>query len=77
MSTNGSTPKWIGIIVCVIVLAVSISLNVIQGAQISEVRSMQSQVQTNTAFVNETRVELRYIKESVNEIKAILKEQNK
>jgi len=74
MNTNGATPKWIAIIVCVIVLAISVSLNVIQGAQISEVRSMKNQVQTNTAFVTETRVELRYIKESVNEIKAILKD---
>jgi len=71
---NSTTPKWIAIIVCVIVLAISVSFNVIQGAQISEVRSMKNQVQTNTAFVTETRVELRYIKESVNEIKAILKE---
>jgi len=74
MKTNGSTSNWIAIIVCVLILAMSVSLNVIQGAQVREVRSMQSQVQTNTAFVNETRVELRYIKESVNEIKAILKE---
>jgi len=74
MNTNGATPRWIAIIVGVIVLAISVSLNVIQGAQISEVRSMKSQVQTNTSFVTETRVELRYIKESVNEIKAILKD---
>jgi len=74
MNTNGSTPKWIAIIICILVLAMSVSLNVIQGAQISEVHNMKSQIQTNTAFVNETRVELRYIKESVNEIKAILKE---
>ncbi len=73
MQTNGSTPNWIAIIVCVIVLAMSVSLNVIQGAQINEVRSMKNQVQTNTAFVTETRVELRYIKESVNEIKELLK----
>lgn len=76
MKTNGSTPRWIAILVVVIVLAISVSLNVIQGAQINEVRSMKSQVQINTAFVNETRVELRYIKESVNEIKEILKDRN-
>lgn len=74
MPTNGSTPRWIAIIVGVILFATSISLNVIQAAQINEVRNLKSLVQTNTAFVTETRVELRYIKESLNDIKELLKE---
>ncbi len=77
MQTNGSTPNWIAIIAMAFVVAVSVPLNVIQATQLREVRNMQSQVQINTAFVAETRVELRYIKESVNEIKELLKGRNK